>query len=212
MRINRIPAGLPTLGAMSDAITRSPSALWSLLDDSSRERISLEELLAVFNDRAMPALVLLFAAPNAAPMPPGMSAVLGVPLLLLCVQWWCGIGPWLPAWLLRTSVPRRDLAMWMKRGLPWLQHAPARMAVLVSKPCERMAGALASLLALVVLLPIPLGNMPPALAISVLALGFMRRDGAWVLGGVALGVAALAIASGVVWGAAQVLARIATSL
>jgi len=210
--INRPRAGMPILALMPHADTPCTSALWSLLDDGSRERVSLGELLVALHDRAMPAVVLLFAAPNAVPMPPGTSTVLGLPLLLLSIQWWYGIGPWLPARVLRMTLPRSDLSRWMRRGTPWLQYARTRLSVLTSAPCERMAGALASLLALIVLLPIPLGNMPPALAISVLAIGFMRKDGAWVLGGLLLGMAALAIASGVVWGAVRLLEQLARGL
>jgi len=197
---------------MPNASTPSHNSLWSLLDDSSRERVSLGEMLSVLRGRAMPALVLLFAAPNAVPMPPGTSAVLGAPLLLLSIQWWYGIGPWLPARLLRMTVSRRELSRWARRGAPWLQYSHARLAVLASAPCERVAGALASVLALIVLLPIPLGNMLPALAISIMAIGFMRKDGAWVLGGVMLGIAALAIASGIIWGTAQLLGQVTQGL
>lgn len=62
---------------MPNASTPTPDPLWSLLDDGSRERVSLGELLSALYDRSMPALVLLFAVPNAVPMPPGTSAVLG---------------------------------------------------------------------------------------------------------------------------------------
>jgi hypothetical protein len=192
---------------MPHASTPPANPLRSLLDDGSRERVSLAELLTALRGHAMPALVLLFAAPNAVPMPPGTSAILGAPLLLLTLQWWCGIGPWLPARLLALTMPRRDLARWLERGAPWLRHTHARLLVFATPPCERVAGAFASLLALIVFLPIPLGNMPPALSISVMAIGFMRKDGAWVLAGAVLGMASLAIASGVVWGAARILAQ-----
>ena len=39
--------------------------------------ISIGDVLNAFGDRAFGALMLLFAAPNVLPLPPGMSAVLG---------------------------------------------------------------------------------------------------------------------------------------
>jgi len=52
------------------------------------------------------------------------------------------------------------------------------------------------LLAVVLVLPVPLGNMLPALAISLLALGILERDGVWILAGLTAAV----ISVGVVWG------------
>ena len=51
------------------------------------ERISVEQLDRALGRRAYGALMLLFALPNLVPvMPPGVSSVLSLPLLLLSVQ------------------------------------------------------------------------------------------------------------------------------
>ena len=63
---------------------------------------------------------------------------------------------------------------------------------------DRLVGVLCLVLALVLFLPIPFGNIPPAIAISVIALGLLARDGAWVLVGSAIGVVSIAIVWGVV--------------
>lgn len=191
--------------------TRGAAALGALrllLEDESRERIRVSDFLAALKGHAMPALVLLFALPNAMPMPPGTSAVLGLPLVLLTVQWGLGVGPFLPGPLLRVNVARRDALRWLDRVGPWLVRAQPRLAVLVASPCQRFAGALATVLALILLLPIPFGNIPPAGAVCMLALGCLRRDGAWVLAGVAAGIASIAIAWGVVYVALQLLGRV----
>lgn len=190
-----------------DASCAALAALRSLLADTSRERIRIGDFVAALKGHAMPALVLLFALPNAMPMPPGTSAVLGLPLVLLTAQWWLGIGPVLPGRLLRVEVARRDALRWLDRVVPWVVRAQPRLAVIVAPRCQRLAGALATVLALILFLPIPFGNMPPALAVCMLALGFLRQDGACVLAGVAAGIASIAIASGVVWGAMQLLGR-----
>ena len=64
---------------------------------------------------------------------------------------------------------------------------------------ERLASAVCVVLALILVLPIPLGNMAPAFAISMLALGFLRRDGLLVLAGIATAFASLAVAWEVAW-------------
>jgi hypothetical protein len=66
------------------------------------------------------------------------------------------------------------------------------MAHLVGLVCLQIAVVL---VAVVLVLPVPLGDMLPALAISLLALGVLERDGLWILAGLA--AAAAAVVSGV---------------
>jgi hypothetical protein len=66
-------------------------------------------------------------------------------------------------------------------------------------PMEYLVGLVCLLLAIVVLLPIPLGNMLPALAISMLALGVLERDGYWIVAGLASAAASGVVVSGVVF-------------
>jgi len=54
-------------------------------------------------------------------------------------------------------------------------------------------GVICSLLAAVLILPIPLGNMLPALAIAVLAFSLVQRDGLLVIAGYGLALASLAL-------------------
>ncbi len=51
------------------------------------------------------------------------------------------------------------------------------------------------------MLPFPLVNIPSGVTLSLLSFGGLRGDGAAVLLGFACGVATLALATGVVWGA-----------
>jgi len=64
---------------------------------------------------------------------------------------------------------------------------------------EYVVGLLSLLLAVLLILPIPLGNVLPALAISLMALGVLERDGLWVLSGLAVSVAAVFVVYGVVF-------------
>ena len=64
---------------------------------------------------------------------------------------------------------------------------------------ENLVGAVCLLLALVLVLPIPLGNTLPALSISLLALGVLERDGLWIVAGLVASTIAAAVVSGVVF-------------
>ena len=179
------------------------TVLRSLAHDASRERVTVADLLAALGDRALGALLFVFAFPNVLPTPPGTSTILGAPLVFLAAQLAFGRAPWLPSVVARRSMPRADFALLVRRIAPWLERAERllrpRLTGLALPPMEYAVGGLCLLLAIVLVLPIPLGNMLPALAISLLALGVLERDGVWVLAGLAAAAAGLVLVSGVVF-------------
>lgn len=188
-----------------DAAAGALSAvLQALAADVGRERIAVADLLTALGDRALAALLFVFAFPNVLPTPPGTSTLLGAPLVFLAAQLMLGRPPWLPALVAQRSMPRADFAALVRRILPGLQWAERllrpRWTSLAQPPMEYAAGALCLLLALVLVLPIPLGNMLPALALCLLALGVLERDGLWVLAGLATALVSLVVVSGVVYG------------
>ncbi|MBB1076031.1 exopolysaccharide biosynthesis protein [Rhodoferax sp. 4810] len=177
--------------------------LWELAADTQRERVAIRDLLVALGDRATGALLFIFAFPNVLPTPPGTSTILGAPLVFLAAQLMLGRAPWLPQFVAKRSMTRADFSMLVKRITPWLQRAESllrpRFTGLALPPMEHVVGLLALLLAILLVLPIPLGNVLPALAISLMALGVLERDGLWVLTGLAVSVAAVAVVSGVVF-------------
>ena len=172
-------------------------ALFTLANDPGRERIFITDVLAAMGHRALIVLILLFALPNAVPVPPGTSAVLGLPLLFLTVELMLGLEPWLPAAIAGWSLSREELFTLMKRLRPWLRWMEGsmqpRLSGLVHPLSVRLIGALSVLLAIILLLPIPFGNMLPAAAICILALGLLRHDGAWILAGIVAALASIVV-------------------
>ncbi|MGX4643103.1 exopolysaccharide biosynthesis protein [Massilia sp. SYSU DXS3249] len=187
------PEGL----SLSDMLQR-------LADEGDSERISIGDLVAALGDRALGALLFIFAFPNALPALPGTSAILGAPLVFLAAQLALGLNPWLPGFIARRSVARKDFQSLIGRMRPWLQRAERmlrpRASALALPPMEYVVGLICFLLAIVVLLPIPLGNMLPALSISLLALGILERDGYWIVAGLAAAAGATVLVSGVILG------------
>jgi hypothetical protein len=190
------PAGRPRRSpgpALSDL-------LHEIAGDERRARISVGDLVLALHERAIGALMFIFAFPNALPTPPGTSSILGAPLIFLAAQLAFGLRPWLPRVIAERSMARADFAVLVARVGPWLAHAEKllrpRLSCLARPPAESLVGAVCLLMAIVLVLPIPLGNMLPALAICLFSLGILERDGVCVLAGLATTVAAI----GVVWG------------
>jgi hypothetical protein len=80
-----------------------------------------------------------------------------------------------------------------------------RWGIMFGPVQDRLLGLVCFALALVLILPIPLGNMLPAASISALALSLTARDGVLALIGyllTAISVAVLALSAGAVTAAA----------
>ena len=178
-----------------------------LAADTTRVRISLADLVEAMHGRAFGALLLIFAFPNAIPAIPGTSSILGLPLLFLATQMMMGKPVWLPKVVSLRSMTRDDFANLVDRVNPWLEWADRftepRLQSFSDPWALRVLGAFCLILTIVLVLPIPLGNMLPGIAICLIALGVLERDGLWIAGGVLVGLAALAIAWGVVYAIAR---------
>ncbi|NGN44949.1 exopolysaccharide biosynthesis protein [Mesorhizobium sp. CGMCC 1.15528] len=94
--------------------------LWSIAGDTARERISVGDLVVALGDRALAALMVVFALPTVLPMPPGTSGILGAPLVFLSAQLMLGRRPWLPRKVADRSMFRTDFATPLDRAGPWL--------------------------------------------------------------------------------------------
>ena len=178
--------------------------LFDIAVDTTRPRISIGQLIKALDDRALAALVLIFALPNAIPMPPGTSSVLGTPLVFLTAQLALARSPWLPQFIANRSVSRPDFAAVVVRLAPWLARAEKllkpRLLWMTSSIGERFIGLVSLFLSVVLVLPIPFGNMLPATAICLMALGLLERDGLWMIAGLVTTVISIALVAGVLVG------------
>ena len=183
---------------------------------AKRKTVSLRDVLEAFGDRAFGALMFVFAAPVALPMPPGVSAILGAPLLFITSQLMMGRRTlWLPKVLADRTMTRGDFAGLVEKLTPYLTWVERRLrprfTFLYNRWLDGVTGLVCLILAVVVFLPIPFGNMLPALAIAAFGLGIAERDGLLGLfGGVvtAISFSVMALLSGAIIAAAVTFVRV----
>jgi len=181
------------------------STLFAALASGESERISFGTLAEALGERGFGAILVLFSLPNVLPLPPGSSAVLGVPLALVAAQLLIGRpGLWLPRVVRERSLDRATFRRIAGAAVPWLQRAERwlrpRAWLLPHTVTERLVGALALAMAFILVLPLPFANMVPALSVAAAGLGLVERDGVWLGGGVLLALATLAIVAGLATG------------
>lgn len=192
------------------------AALNFLAADESRERISIRDIFMAMGDRAFGALMLIFALPNCFPTPPGTSAILGAPLVFLTAQLTFGLSPWLPGFIADRSMARKDFAAIAARMTPWLAWAERmlkpRLTFLVHPPLENLLGFFCLVLAIVLALPVPLGNILPAIAICLFSFAILERDGLVAVMGLGVAIASLIVVASVVYALFKALIFFITSV
>jgi hypothetical protein len=192
--------------AAASGSRRTSQLLRHFVVSHTEPRISLGALRNALDDRGFGVLLFIFALPNLVPVNiPLLSAVLGVPLVLLAAQLSYGRHkPWFPDWLTSQSFPREGFVAVVNRALPFLERVEKllrpRLTVLLSWTGERLVGIAILILAVVLTLPIPFANWLPACGIAVFGLAIIEKDGVAVLVGLALGIASVIVAATVVIG------------
>jgi hypothetical protein len=162
------------------------------------DRLTLHQLSNQLQDRVWGGLLLIFAAINLLPLPPGFTTVTGIPLVLLTAQMALGARrPWFPAKVNRRGLSRKAMQLlaskmesWEKR-IEWVLKP--RLTWLTSDRAVRAIGAVGFLLSVILWLPIPLGNHAPAFSMSLFALALIYKDGLMVLAGAAATLASLTL-------------------
>lgn len=178
--------------------------LTRLANEIGPPRISVDHILARLGDRAFGIVMIILAAPNCLPMPPGSSTIFGVALMLVAPQMIVGRHRlWMPSLLRCRSLTRGDFQKVVARLAPILARMERlcrpRVIWLASGPFERLVGLVVLVLGFVITLPIPIiGNMPPAIVIAVLAVSLIERDGLAVIFGIVLAIAVVALNFGVI--------------
>jgi hypothetical protein len=185
----------------------SASTLLSTFADSwAADRVQLNDIVDVLGERVYGILLLIFAIPNAIPNPvPGVTAVLGLPLVLISAQMLLGRPrPWLPMVIGNRSIATEDFRRFIRQADPWLKRMERmltqRFTVVFSPAGERILAVVVLVMAVVLTLPIPLANLLPAVAICFIALALIEFDGLWAGIGVLVAIVSMVIASSVVYG------------
>lgn len=176
--------------------------------DLPGEGVSLHWLAQAHGPAAQGSLLVLLAVPCLLPVP-GSGTVVGMGLCALAAAMWrCGAG----AGRGGVSLPRRVAGFqlsqrWAARVLRLLAAAYAlagrlarqRLCHLATGHPQGLLAALVGAMAVIIVMPIPFGNVLPALALMLLGIGLAFHDGlavllGWLMSAVAvLGTAALFI-------------------
>ena len=168
-----------------------------LADDVEGEAATMDWIMAQLHERAFGLFLLVLALPCCIPFLYGVPQVVALPLMFISVQMLIGRDvPWLPRKLGARTVAKASLQDLARRAEPWLRRIEAvsrpRLSRLTYPPLDRVVGLALVLFSASILVPLPGTNTVPGIAVVIVAMGLLQRDGILVALGAVLGTSWIA--------------------
>lgn len=192
---------------------RTSEILDRLVANETAETMSLAEIVGRLRARSFGVLLILFAAPNMIPTPPGFSTIGGVLVMLVAIQLVSlRRAMWMPETIAKRRVQTSTLVRIIGFIVPKLRRierfAKPRAIGMTRLRARQPLGLLVLLLGLIMALPLPVvGNIPPAIAITLIGFGLIERDGVWVGAGIGVGILDIGVIIGLAFGLLYVFER-----
>jgi len=182
-------------------LTPASAVLQGLLDDAPADHFTLAWLLGHLRKRSFGLVLLLLAL---VAMLPGISYVAGLLLAISALEMIAGrVAPVFPRRIATRPLPTRHLARVMRRAIPVLRYLERAVHPRWHTPLEvtkRVVGVVVLLLTVLLLLaPVPMIQVVPALVIVMISLAYIEEDGVLLSIALLIAVALLAITGVAVW-------------
>ena len=195
---------------LRDSAGRLSATLRNMSAALSGRTMSLRRVLELIGEEGMLLVCAVLALPFLIPVSiPGVSTVFGLAIVLFSVGVTINRVPWLPARILDRDLPADALQQTFRKTERIVERLERivrpRLPVVSSTPVARALHGTGLVLAgLLLMVPfgfVPFSNTLPALAVVLLALGMLERDGWLIVGGHVMNVATMTYFGALVAGA-----------
>jgi len=185
--------------------SRTSDVLFALADRASTADVSLRDLTERLGDRTFGMLLMLVAIFSVVPL---VSLIAGLLVASLGVQMGLGMNhPWIPGRILDRRLPssrvRNALLVFAPRVRSMERYIRPRWQFSEAPIVDRINGIVIALLGLIIMLPLPLTNLPSAFIVIVMGMGLMERDGLIQISAASIGVVAIMLVPGLISGFSQ---------
>ena len=183
------PASSPSTVQQDDVSHNVTRLLRRLADDGGDAGLTLHEIRDRLDERAYGLLILLLSIPCLVPGLYGVPQVVGLIVILLAGQMLVGREePWLPRWFLNLRCKGswlKAMADFAETKLGWIDRlSRPRLRRFADGPGEKLAAVFMILATVTIVMP--LTNTIPSIALALLSVGLIQRDGLFVLAGCAV--------------------------
>lgn len=171
------------------------------LTDTARSRggLTIGDAIVSAGQASFGFVILILALPALIPIPGPFGMVFGSALAIVALQFAVGVGSlWLPPILRNRRVSASAFEALQRYADPIVRRIervirPGRLKALTGPKLPYVLALPVFALAVAIALPIPFGNIVPVIAVCVIALGLIERDGLMVLLGLSLTLVALLV-------------------
>jgi len=175
--------------------------LQELHEAAPADQFTLRWLMGRLQKQSFGLIMLLLAIITVAP---GISILGGLLLLIPAFQMIAGrSAPVFPRWIADRPLPTKHLGAVVQRAISVLKYLEKAVRPRCPSPpqlAKRVVGIFVVLLcARLLLMPIPLSNILPAVLIALISLGYLEEDGILLSIGLVAAVIVLAIDLGLLW-------------
>lgn len=163
--------------------------------EEDADMLSLQDIMLLLHDRGFGILIVLFSLPNFVPaFIPLIATVFALPQMIFCVQMILKYdAPKLPQFIARKQIKRASLQAGIFKSLPLLRKIEKivrpRLEFMLTPSAERIVAAFMLLFAFVIAIPAPLTNFVPSVALFIMGIGILARDGLAIIVGIIIGLA-----------------------
>ena len=151
---------------------------------STQDRITVFDLRDSFHEKGFPFIMLVLSLPLSfpIPVPPGVTSLFAIPILIFSFQLLIGYSsPWIPKWLGYRSIKRTTLAKILEKTGKVLMKIEKltnpRLDIFNSFLGEKIYALAAIIFGISIAVPLPLTNFIPSLGIVFMSLGVLNKDG-----------------------------------
>jgi len=193
----------PNVTASPDqrAFVHTSLVLKQLHDELPSDHVSLRWVMGRLHKRSYGMIMLVLAL---VAMVPGVCIVAGLLLMIPGSQMIAGrAAPAFPRRIADHPLPTRHFVSLLQRAIPVLKFLERmthpRWHAVVEATRRPVGVAVVILSSVIVLAPIPLTNVVPAVVIALISLAYLEQDGLVLLIGLSAAVAVLSVAGLAVW-------------
>lgn len=173
----------------SDTRTPLGETLNHAIDGIEGETVTLRALMVAIGEQGLLVLCAIATLPFLIPVSiPGVSTVFGAAIVLLGIAITVNRLPWLPQRILDRPLETARLLPALRKGVSIVSRLDAwvlpRALALTSGPMARLNGMVLVFAGLLLMAPfglVPFSNTAPAVAILLLTMGMLQRDGLFVI-------------------------------
>lgn len=207
------------MAARQDARDHASAALRRLIDGlGDDERVAIGEVVRRLGSKGFGLALIALALPAMIPIPGPFGMVTGSCLVLVAWQMLAGHRRLsLPSFLASRRVAVGGLRQVIDRAVPWLQRLETvmrrdRWRSLTGRSSRAWMGVPVLVLAVVLALPIPFGNVGPVISLMVIGLALMTRDGLALMFGLVLTAATIGWTAALFFAGARIAAYLGSFL